>query len=85
MRKQGKVLEHEPHAAPVGVEMRAVGAVDLDGSLVEALEAGDEPKSGGLAAATRADQGNDLAFVHVEAEVLDGRRGAVMLGSTPDA
>ena len=54
-------------------------AAELDPAGVRALETGDEPEEGGLARAGRPEQGEELAFVHVEVDAVDGDHGTVVL------
>jgi hypothetical protein len=68
------VLEHDADPALLGRDGAAGTRHDLsaqgDGARVGALEPGDEAQRGGLAAARRAEQREDLAFRHPEREVV---------------
>ena len=54
-----------------GGEVADVGAADADGAGVDVVEAGQELGEGGLAGAGGADDGDDLAGVDAEGDVVD--------------
>ena len=72
MREQCVVLEHEPDAPPVGRHPGERTAAERDRTAVEALEAGDHPEQGGLAAAARAEDGDDRAPFDPEVDPVEG-------------
>ena len=84
VREQRVVLEDDPHPAVLR-HHEAVGpgqlpAADGDPPCVRALEAGDEPEEGGLAAARRPEHGHQLAALDLEAHVLHGAHRSERLG-----
>jgi len=85
VREQGVVLEDRVDVAPVGRAPRDVDAVELHGSGVGLLEAGDQPQRRGLARAGRAEQGEELAAAHLEVEPVHGGDVAVGLAHADQA
>src|SRR4029453_777213 len=73
--EQHRLLEDEPHLATAWRHDRA--AVEADASLGERLAAAGAVKARGLAAAARADEGDQLALGDVEAHVAQGVRAPV--------
>ncbi len=65
-------LEHHGDAARGRSEIGHVPPADRDGAFARFLEAGDEAQQGRLAAARRADEDDEFAVRHVEAEIGDG-------------
>ena len=84
MRKQGIALKDDADRAPVDRHRAGVGAVDEDLPAVRRDEARDAPEQGGLAAARRTQQRENLPLECVErATVQDGQR-AVAFDDVPD-
>ena len=69
-------LEHHRQPALGGGDARHVGAVDQDPPVGHVLQPGDEAQQGRLAAARRADEDDERAFLHVEVDILDDVHGA---------
>src|SRR5262249_24523047 len=61
-RQQSRLLEHHAELTVVGERNGAVGV---------AVEAGDDPQQGGLAASGRANQGADLAACEAQRQPVD--------------
>ena len=76
MRKDRVGLEH--HVGGPQMRRHAVHglAIDDDGAAVRRLEAGDHPQQGGLAAAGWAEQREEFAARHLQADVIHHRRAA---------
>ncbi len=72
MRVERVVLEHEGDVAVLRVDVVHDSVADGELALGDRLEAGDHPQGGGLAAARRADQHEELAVTDVEVEVVHG-------------
>src|SRR6201999_4198041 len=73
--KQGVVLEHHADIALVRRQARDVLAVELDRAAIDAEQAGDDAQQGGLAAARRAEQRDELALGDGEIDATqDGGR-----------
>ncbi len=70
-------LEHHADVALVGLQPRDVLAADDDGAGGRLLEAGDHAQHGGLAAAGRAEEGDELAGADIEVEILHHGRRAI--------
>src|SRR5262249_3330179 len=70
--KERVALEHGVDLAAVRRRRWHVGAVEQDLSLRRALEAGDEPQGRRLAAARRAEQGEELACLDGDVDPVDG-------------
>jgi hypothetical protein len=82
--KQGVVLEDDAHV-PVGrVEPRDVAAAEPHLPLVGEEEAGDDVERGRLAAAARAQEGEELPLLDHEVDRPDAERGAVALQHAPE-
>ena len=79
VREQRVGLEDHAHVALVGRQVRDVLAVDLDAARVGVLEAGDHAQRRRLAAAGRPEEGDELAALGGEDEVLDRGEGAELL------
>src|SRR5580692_6930901 len=71
MRKQGVVLEHHADVAPIGRGVRHHRAADQDVARRRLLEAGDHHERRGLAGAGRAQEGDELAGLDIEAQIVD--------------
>ena len=71
VREQCVVLEHEADAPPVGRYAGERAAAERHRTAVEALEAGDHPEQGGLAAAARAEHGDDRAPLDPEVDPVE--------------
>src|SRR3954452_13227705 len=76
MREKRVVLEHDADGAAVRRQMVDDMVADDDTAFGLADEARDNAQQGGLAAAGRTEQRDDLAALHVEIDVLDGKRAA---------
>ncbi len=76
VRKQRVGLEHHADIALVRLQPGDVLAADDDGAGGRLLEAGDHAQHGGLAAARRAEEGDELAARDIQVEILHHRRGA---------
>src|SRR5581483_5114460 len=76
VREQRVRLEHHPHVALVGRDVRDVLAVDDDAAAVRAVEAGDEPERGRLAAARRPEQRQELALSERDVDAVQRPDGA---------
>jgi hypothetical protein len=77
MREQRVVLEDGVHAPLERRQVGDLGLADVDRAGGDLLEAADHPQRRGLAAARRAEQGEELA-------VLDGKRQIVDRGEFPE-
>jgi hypothetical protein len=73
MREQRVVLEDDAHPALLGLDAGDVVAGQLYRAGIGVLEACDHAQRGRLAAAGRADQGEDLAGLDLETGVGDRR------------
>ena len=80
MAEQRVVLEHQPHAALAGGDVRDVAAVQRDAAMVDAGQPGDGAQQGALAAAAGPEQHEKLPVTDVERDVVDHRRAGVPLG-----
>ena len=78
--EQRVALEDGVGRPPVRRQPDDVGAVDQHLALGRLLESGDHPQRGRLAAAARAQQGEELPFPDRQAEVVDRREVAELLG-----
>ena len=78
--EEGVALEDGVDLALVGGQFGDVPAVQEDPAGVGPLEAGGDPQHGRLAAAARAEEGEELALLDLEADVVDGLDGAEPLG-----
>ena len=72
VRKQRVALEHDAEAALVRLGVRDVAAVERDAPARGLDEARDHLQRGGLAAAGRTEQRNELAFLDREIHIGDG-------------
>ena len=75
-REEGVVLEHHTDVALFNRDMGDVLVLDDDGALNRLNEAGDGAQGGRLAAAGRAEEGEELAFLDMDVDVLEGRKVA---------
>jgi hypothetical protein len=71
-REQGVALEHRVDLALVRRGAGHVDPVEQDAPLGGLLEPGDQPQGGRLAAARRAEQGEELAAGHVQVDAVHG-------------
>ena len=82
------VLEHHPHAAPLGRHHAGRRGerdrADPDGALVGRHEPGDQAEQRRLAAAARAQQRHELVVLDLQAQRADGHRVAEPLGDPLD-
>jgi hypothetical protein len=83
MRIERVGLEHHREPALAGRRLRHIDAVDHDRARGHILEPGDEAEQGGLAAARRADQHDELAVGDVEIERRDDGHRAERLAHAP--
>jgi hypothetical protein len=67
-RVQGEVLEDHRHVPCGRREIVGVRAVEQQPSLVDLLQSGDHPQHGGLAAAGRTEQHEELAGLDVQGQ-----------------
>ena len=74
VREQAVGLEDHPHVALVRRDPGDVLAAHRDGAGRRLVEAGEDPQRGGLAAARRAEQGDQLAGLEVQGEPVEGAR-----------
>jgi len=70
MRKEGIALEYRVHRTLMRRYIGDVLSVDEDFSLVCVAESGKQTKEGGLAAAGRAEKGQEFAFLYIKADVI---------------
>jgi hypothetical protein len=84
VRKQRVVLKDGVDVALVGRHPRHVDGLEPDGSLSRAFEAGDHPKGGGLAAARRPQQREELTRPDREVGIRDRDVVAEALGDVVD-
>src|SRR3954469_11004300 len=75
VRVQRVVLEHHGDVPVLGRQVRDVAVTDADGAGVDVLQAREHPQGGGLSAARRADQDEELAVLDVDLERVDGGLG----------
>jgi hypothetical protein len=74
-----------PRHQPGCLEGDRLAARDQDGALDVPVESGEDAQQGGLAAATAAQQGHELARPHVESEVVDDGAAVEGAGQALDA
>ena len=72
MRVERVALEHHRDVAVLGLDVVDDPVADPDRALGRILEPGDHAQRGGLPAARRAEQHEELAVVDLEREVVDG-------------
>jgi hypothetical protein len=78
VREQRVVLEHHTDIALVGPAQGKVTAVELDRAAGRIFEAGDHQERCGLAGAAGAQEGDELATLDVDRDVVDGVALAVI-------
>ena len=78
--EQRVVLEDEADLALARADVRDVAAVQHDAAVVDRRQARDRPQQRALAAAGRAEQHEQLAFLDLRGDVADGRGAAEILG-----
>jgi hypothetical protein len=82
MREQRVVLEHHADVAPMRRQRRDILPVELHRAAIDAQQAGHDAQQGGLAAAGRPQQGNELALADAEIDAAQhGRRAERLLGA----
>ena len=84
MRKHGVGLEHHIHGAAVRRDFAHVLAVDIDVALGRHFEAGEHAQQRRLAAAGRPEQGEKLAWLDIEADIVHADRLAPPLGNVAE-
>gem|GEM_PF-3149238 len=72
-------LKHHADIALVGLEVHHILAVDFYGAAVGHLETGDHAQNSRLAAARRAEEGDEFALFHGKVEIVDDGIGAEAL------
>lgn len=72
MRVERVVLEHHGDVPVLGRQVGDVAVTDADDAGVDVLEPREHPERGGLSAAGRADQDEELAVLDVDVERVDG-------------
>ena len=77
--EQRVVLEHEADLALACADVRDVAAVQDDAAVVDRRQARDRAQQRALAAARRAEQHEQLAFLDLRRDVADGRGAAEFL------
>ena len=82
--EEGVALEDGVDLALVGRQVGDVAAVEEDAAGVGLLEAGGQAQHGRLAAAARAEEGEELALPEPEGDVVDGPDGAEPLGDAAE-
>jgi hypothetical protein len=75
VRVERVVLEHHRDVAVLRRQVGDVAVADADRTAVDVLQAGEHPERGGLAAAGRADEDEELAVADLDVECVD--RGAL--------
>ncbi len=81
VRVERVVLEHHRDVPVLGRQVRDVAVADADSAAVDVLQAGQHAQRGGLAAAGRADEDEELAVLDLQLELVDG--GLVAAGVQP--
>src|SRR5665648_795053 len=71
VRVQRVVLEHHRDVPVLGLDVGDVAVADQDAAGVDVLQACEHPQGGGLAAAGRPDEDEELAVLDVQVERLD--------------
>src|SRR5579864_3122700 len=90
VRPHGVALEHHTDVAIFGIEINAAlgrrdrVAADLDLAAIGPLQPGNASKCRGLAAAGWAEQGDELAFLDGEVDVVDRYFGAEILAQVTE-
>ena len=84
VREERVGLEHHVDRPPVGRHAGEVLPVEQDLARGRLLEAGEHAHQRGLAAAGRAEQGEELALVDDEREIVDGDEIAEALGDVAE-
>jgi hypothetical protein len=79
VRKQGVVLEDQAQVAAEGRDFGHIPALEADLAEVGMNETRDHAQGGGLAATGGAEQGDEFAFLYLEADIVDGMSIAVDL------
>jgi hypothetical protein len=72
VRVERIVLEHHRDVAVLGREVGDVAVADADRTAVDVLETGEHAQRGGLAAAGRADEDEELAVADLDVECVHG-------------
>src|SRR5438445_172964 len=79
MRKQRVVLEHHVDRPPIRRYLRNILTIEQNASFVGHVQTGEEAQQRGLAAARRAEQGEEFAGENVERHALDRSYGRKLL------
>ena len=80
MAEHPATFRHLGQAQPddlMGFHLADAAAQKVDGTALGFEQAGNGVHGGSLAGAVCADQGHDLALVHMERDILDGMDGAI--------
>ena len=85
MREERVTLKHHVDRPPIRRHRRKIDAVEQDVADIRPLEARDQPQQRGLAAARRAEQSEEFAFINVERKLIDHGLTAEALGQCLDA
>ncbi|GAA3216905.1 hypothetical protein GCM10020256_19520 [Streptomyces thermocoprophilus] len=85
VREEGVGLEHRVHGPLVRRQRGDVLVAEVDGAAAGFLQAGDHAQGGGLAAAGRAEQGEEGALRDGQVERVHGGEGAVRLADSGEA
>jgi hypothetical protein len=73
--KERVALKDGVHFAPVGRESCHIGSANHDPAHAGLLESGNQPQGGGLAASTRAEEGEEDASLYPQRQVAYRRSG----------
>src|SRR3954452_12848680 len=72
VREERVRLEDDPHAAPIGWLRGDVAALEQNPTTIRLLKTGHHPERRRLAAAARADEGDELPAIDLEVEAVHG-------------
>src|SRR5208282_999819 len=74
--EQSEILEYHAHVAVCSGHVGNVATCEMNRSRGGGVESGEKPQRGGLAAAARSEQGQELPFRDFETHVVNGTKGA---------
>jgi hypothetical protein len=77
VREERIALEHHSGIPPVGRHVVDDPAAERHGAAERREESADDIERGGLPASRGAEQGQELALVHLEIQVVQDRRGTI--------